>query len=327
MGYRIFLTGSGIAPAASSYLVEHDCTLMTGDPKDRPDDLVRKLRDFGPHALIVRQGQITAAVQEAAPELAVICKHGVGTDGIDIDTATRRGIPVLYTPRANFESTAEHTVALLLALIRRIPQDDRRIRGGVFDKRAFDGLELLGKTLGLIGWGQIARRVAELVAPFRMQVVVYHPSRTPEALPDHVRKVETVDDLFRDADVISLHCSLTEATRHLVNADAIGRMKEGVHLVNTARGDLIDENALVQALTTGRVRAAALDVFATEPPPPDHPLFGLENVIVTTHVAGVSDNSSINMGMESARNVLAVLRGEDVDPVAVKNPEVLRRGR
>jgi D-3-phosphoglycerate dehydrogenase len=323
MGFRIFLTGSGVAPAARAYLTERDCTLMTGDPKDGPEDLIRKLAEFKPHALIVRQGQITDAVQGAAPDLAVICKHGVGTDNIDVDAATRRGIPVFYTPRANFESAAEHTLGLLLALVRRIPEHDRRIRGGVFDKKAYDGLELLGKTLGLVGFGQIGRRVAQLVAPFRMSVLAYHPSRTAEALPDYIRKVGSVEDIFRDADIVSLHCPLTDTTRTLINTDSISRMRNGVHLINTARGELIDEAALVSALKAGRIRGAALDVFATEPPPADHPLFGLDNVIVTTHVAGVSDNSSINMGMDSARNVLAVLNGEDLDRMALKNPAVL----
>jgi D-3-phosphoglycerate dehydrogenase len=327
MGYRIFLTGSGIVPAARAYLTERDCILMTGDPKDGPDDLVRKLGEFRPHALIVRQGQITDAVQAAAPDLAVICKHGVGTDNIDIDAATRRGIPVCYTPRANFESAAEHTLGLMLALVRRIPEHDRRIRGGVFDKKTYDGLELLGKTLGLVGFGQIGRRVAELVAPFRMTVLAYHPSRTAEPLPDYIRKVGSTDDVFRGADIVSLHCPLTDTTRNLVNAESIGRMRDGVHIVNTARGELVDEAALASALRTGRVRGAALDVFATEPPPADHPLCGLENVIVTTHIAGVSDNSSLNMGMESARNVLAVLRGEAVDQRALKNPAALARRR
>lgn len=326
MGFRIFLTGSGIAPAARAHLTERDCTLMTGDPKDGPDDLARKLAEFRPHALIVRQGKVTDAVQAAAPDLAVICKHGVGTDGIDIAAATRRGIPVFYTPRANYESAAEHTLGLMLALVRRIPEDDRRIRGGVFDKKAYDGLELLGKTLGLVGFGQIGRRVAALVAPFQMSVLAYHPSQTAEPLPVYIRKVDGIETIFRNADIVSLHCPLTADTRRMVNAESIGRMKEGAHLVNTARGELIDEPALAAALRTGRIRGAALDVFETEPPPADHPLFGLDNVIVTTHVAGVSDNSFINMGMDSARHVLAVLNQEDVDERALKNPSV-RGGR
>jgi D-3-phosphoglycerate dehydrogenase len=323
MTYRVFLTGSGIVPAARAYLTERGCTLMTGDPKDGPDDLIRKLAEFRPHALIVRQGQITDAVQDAAPDLAVICKHGVGTDNIDVAAATRRGIPVFYTPRANFESAAEHTVGLILALVRRIAEHDRRIRAGVFDKKAFDGLELLGKTLGLVGFGQIGRRVAQLVAPFRMSVLAYHPSNTAEPLPDYLRKVGSVEEILAGADIVSLHCPLTDTTRQLINADSLARMRPGAHLVNTARGELIDEEALVSALAAGRLRGAALDVFAAEPPPADHPLFGLEHVIVTTHVAGVSDNSSVNMGMDSARTVLAVLNREEPDRLALKNPAAL----
>lgn len=323
MAHRIFLTGSGIAPVAQAYLRDRGCTLVTGEPADSPDDLVRKLSGFDPHALIVRQGKITDAVQAAAPSLAVICKHGVGTDNIDIAAATKRGIPVFYTPRANFESAAEHTLALMLSLVRRIPAHDRRIRSGVFDKKGYDGLELLGKTLGLIGFGQIGRRVAELVAPFRMQVRVYHPSKSGESLPDYIKKVDSPEAVLAEADIISLHCPLTEKTRNLINADTIARMKAGVHLINTARGGLIDEAALEAALRDGRIRGAALDVFETEPPATDHPLFALENVIVTTHVAGVSDNSSINMGMDSAKNVLAVLEDGEIDRMSLKNPEVI----
>lgn len=326
MSYRVFLTGSGIAADASHYLTQHGCTLMTGTPDDRPEDLVRKLGRFRPDALIVRQGRITEAVQAAAPDLKIICKHGVGTDNIDIEAATRRGIPVLYTPGANTESVAEHTLALIFSLARGIPIHDRLVRRGTFDKNAYAGRELLGKTLGLVGFGRIGRRVAELAAPLGMAVLVYHPSRKNGALPERVREAQTIDDVMRNSDIISLHCPLTEQTRNLVNRDSIQRMKPGVYLVNTARGGLINETDLVAALQQGHVRGAALDVFEHEPLAQDSPLVGLDNVILTPHVAGVSDNSAVNMGLESARHVLAVLGGGKVDPSAVKNPEVLAAG-
>lgn len=325
MSYRIFLTGSGIAPEAQALLREHNCIFETGDPKDSPQDLARKVGAFDPHAMIVRQGTISAEVQAAAPSLRAICKHGVGTDNIDIAAASERGIVVLYTPRANFEAAAEHTFALIFALLRRLTSEDRRVRQGIFDKKNYAGQELLGKTLGLIGYGKIARRLAEMVAPFNVRVLVYHPSSTAEALPAHVRKVKEVEEIFAAADIISLHCPLTPATKGLIDRASIAQMKPGVLLINTARGGIIDEGDLLQALRDGHIAGAALDVFETEPPPADHPLFSLENVILSTHVAGVSDNSARNMGLDSVRQVLAALRDEPLDPEAVLNPEVLRR--
>lgn len=323
MSYRIFITGSGIAEEAQQLLREENCTFEVGDPKDTPEDLVRKLKAFNPDSLIVRQGKITAEVQDAAPNLKVICKHGVGTDNIDIQAAAQRGIPVMFTPFANFESVAEHTLALILSLIRRIPNEDKRIRNGVFDKKKYDGLELPGKTLGIIGFGHIGRRLAELVAPFKMKVLAYHPSCTGEALAPYISKVKNAADIFPQADIISLHCPLTPETKGMINTKTISQMKQGVYIINTARGGIVNEKDLFRALQEGRVGGAALDVFEVEPPAADHPLFQLGNVIFTTHVAGASDNSLKNMGTDSVKNVLAVLNGESPDMESLVNKEVL----
>lgn len=325
MAYRIFLTGTGIAEQAREALREHGCIVECGDARDSEADLIRKLSAFDPDALIVRQGRITAEVQAAAPGLKVICKHGVGTDNIDIDAATRRGIPVLFTPGTNADAAAEHTLALILSLTRQIPRQDARIRSGIFDKKGYDGLELRGRTVGLIGFGRIARRVAELLAPFHVDVRVYHPSATEEALPRHITKVGGVEEIFRTCDVISLHCPLTDDTRNLIDGEAIARMRRGVLLINTARGGLIDEDALVRALRDGHVGGAALDVFQSEPLPPDHALRDLGTVVLTTHVAGISERSFVNMGMQSVHNVLAALERQPLDPATVVNPEVLTR--
>lgn len=325
MSYRIFITGSGIAEEAQQLLSEKNCIFEVGDPKDTPEDLVRKLKAFNPDGLIVRQGKITAAVQDAAPNLKAICKHGVGMDNIDVQAATQRDIPVMFTPLANFESVAEHTLALILSLARRIPLEDKRIRNGVFDKKKYDGLELLGKTLGIIGFGHIGRRLAELVAPFKMKVVIYHPSCTGEDLPPYMSKVKNVADIYPQADIISLHCPLTPDTKGMINTQTIAQMKEGVYIINTARGGIVNENDLFRALQEGRVGGAALDVFEVEPPAADHPLFQLDNVIFTTHVAGASDNSLKNMGVDSVKNILAVLNGESPDPESLANKEALER--
>lgn len=322
MSYRIFIAGSGIAAKAQQYLRDEDCTFEVGDPKDTPQDIAQRVRAFSPDAIIVRQGKITADVQNAAATLRAICKHGVGTDNIDVDAATKRGIPVMFTPLANYESVAEHTLALILSLFRRITVENERIRKGVFDKGKYAGLELWGKTLAIVGFGHVGRRLSELVAPFRVKVVVYHPSCTIETLPEHVSKVQGLEDALPGADIVTLHCPLTPQTRGLINRHTIAQMKHGVYIVNTARGGIVNETDLLDGLQDGRVGGAALDVFEVEPPASSNPLVRMDNIVFTSHVAGVSDNSYLNMGMNSVRNVLAVLKGEPLDIASVINREV-----
>ena len=318
--YRIFITGSGLCAPAQEYLLAQTCIALTGDPRDTPEDIATQLRAFQPNALIVRQGKISAAVMDAAGGgLGAICKHGVGTDNIDINAASARNIPVMVTPNANFEAVAQHSLGMILALARRIPSQERRLRGGVFDKAGYDGLELGGRTLGLIGFGRVGRRLAALVAPLGMQVVIYHPSQRAESLPGKARKVDSVEAVFELADILSLHCPLREENRGLINRRSIELMKPGACLINTARGGLIVEAELVQALESGRLGGAALDVFEVEPPAADNPLFALDSVIATPHIAGSSDQSLLNMGRDAVDNVLAVLRGEAVDARSLLN--------
>ncbi len=183
-------------------------------------------------------------VLESASNLKVICKHGVGTENIDINAASKKGIPVLFTPWANYESVAEHTLALILALIRRIPSQDASIRCGKFDKSKFDGLELFGKYLGIVGFGHIGRRLAELVAPFKMVVLAYNPLDVKKISQPYIRKVQHLEDLYVQSDIISLHCPLTPDTKNMINEHSIRQMKPGVMLINTARGGLIKETDL-----------------------------------------------------------------------------------
>ncbi len=323
MSHRIFITGTPIAEAALQILRNRKCLLEIGEPTDTPDDLVRKLARFDPDGLIVRQGRITAAVQDAPRRLRVICKHGVGTDNIDIEEATKRGIPVLFTPGTNAESVAEHALGLILSLTRRIPQQDRRIRGGVYEKATYDGQELHGKTLGLVGFGHVGRRLCGLVAPFEMTVLVHDPFWTAEPLAGHVSMVQHLEELLPRVDILSLHCPLSPSTKGLINRRTIAMMKRGACLVNTARGGIVDEHDLVEALRSGHVGGAALDVLKQEPPAADSPLFDLDNVVLTPHVSGTSERSMSNMGQQAVRNVLAVLEGESVDPRSVLNGQVL----
>ena len=323
MHFRVFMTGSGISEVARQFLENNHCTLAQGTPQDTPEELAAKIAAFDPHALIVRQGKITPDVQNAAPSLKVICKHGVGLDNIDVDHATSLGIPVMFTPGANFESVAEHTLALILALTRYIPFENTRVKQGTFDKKHYAGLELKGKTIGLIGYGPIARRLLQLLEPFGVNALVCRRSQQKIDLPAYARQVDSWNTLFEKSDIISLHCPLTPDTTGLINADNIARMKRGVYLINTARGAMIAEQALADALQTGHIAGAALDTLTTEPPPANHPLMKWDNVIITPHVGGSSDLSLTNMGMGAAKNILAVLRGEPIDTAAVKNKAVV----
>ena len=185
----------------------------------------------------------------------------------------------------------------------------------------FGGQDLLGRTLGLVGFGRIARRLSELVAPFHMKVLVYHPSNTDEALPRYISKVSSITDIFSQSDIVSLHAPLTEDTKGMVDSVAFARMKKGAYLINTARGSLVNEDHLVTALQDRQIRGAALDTFAVEPLAKNSPLYHLDNVVMTMHTAGNSDSSLKNMAMDSVRNIMAALKNEPLDPRMVINKE------
>lgn len=323
MSFKIFMSGSGVVDDVAAFLRAEGCMCETGDPADTPEDIAGKLRSFNPDGVIVRQGKITDIVQDAAPNLKVISKHGVGTDNIDIEAATKRGIVVTFTPGANSEAVAEHTLALALSLVRMIPNQDRLIHSGIFDKKRYSGTELFGKTVGVIGYGRIGKRVSELFASLGTKVVVYQPSFTDETLPPNISNVATVETLYRQADIISLHVPLTENTRGMIDRSAIAKMQDHVIIINTARGALINEMDLVEALRTKKLNGAALDCFEVEPLRQDHPLLNFENVVVTAHVAGLSDRTLTNMGMQAAKNALAILRKESINPEYVLNRSVL----
>lgn len=323
MSYRFFITGSGIAPEAQSLLEKNNCIFLNGSPEDTEEDLVYKISKFNPDVLIVRQGNISSMVIDSAKNLKVICKHGVGTDNIDIDAAAKKGIPVFITHLANYESVAEHTLALLLSLMRKINIQNRIIREGVFAKKNYDGLELYGKTIGLIGFGRIGRRFCELLSPFKMHGIVFHPSNTSETMPLNFSKTSSLENIFSQADIISLHCPLTPKTRHLINKSAFSIMKKGAYLINTARGGIIKEDDLIQALQKKLIAGAALDVFEDEPPQFNNQLFAFENVIVTSHIAGISDNSFKNMGIGAVENALKFLGNNSYDDALINHPAIL----
>ena len=279
--------------------------------------LVEQIRDA--HALVTRLTKVTPAVIDAAPSLRVVSRHGVGVDSVDVAYATARGIPVLYTPAANAESVAEHTLGMMLAVSKMILLGDRAQRNGDFQSRTrLIGLELYGKTLGVIGAGRIGGRVARMCrAALDMHVIAYDPL---VAADDARLQVADLTDLLQEADYISLHAPLTGATRGLIGPREFNLMKPTAILINCARGGILDEEALATALLEGQIAGAAIDAWEQEPPPADHPLFALENVIVSPHMAAHTEEAMIRMATTLAHDVTRVL--QDERPHFCVNPEV-----
>ena len=235
--------------------------------------------------LIVRsETKMTAELLESAGRLRVIGRAGVGVDNIDVAAATQRGVVVMNAPDGNTMTTAEHTLALLLALARRVPQGNASLRAGRWERKRFVGTELRGKTLGVVGLGRIGRVVASRARGFEMRVVAFDPFVAPEQVRDAEIELAPLEEVCARADFLTVHTPLTPETRGIVGARELARVKPGVYVINCARGGLVDERALYAAIEEGRVAGAALDVFEEEPPAADHPLLALEEVIATPHL-------------------------------------------
>lgn len=259
-------------------------------------------------AWILRSGtEVTAELLESAPSLKVIGRAGVGVDNIDIEAATRRGILVMNTPGGNAVSVAEHTLALLLALARRIPSASESTRQGEWRKSEFSGYELKGKTLGLIGFGRIGQEVARRAQAFEMAVLAYDPFVAAALAREMGVELVQLEELLTRADFLSLHATLTPETERVLNRERLSQTKRGVRIVNTARGELIDEAALAEALQSGQVAGAALDVFGSEPPGTS-PLLRLPNVIATPHIGGSTAEAQEEVGWRIAQQVRDYLK-------------------
>jgi D-3-phosphoglycerate dehydrogenase len=267
----------------------------------KPAELATIIGGFD--GLAVRSAtKVTEAVLRSAGRLRVVGRAGIGVDNIDVPAATSRGVVVMNTPFGNAITTAEHAIALILALARRIPAADRSTQAGRWEKNRFLGVELTNKTLGVIGCGNIGSIVADRALGLRMKVVAYDPYLTLErAQAIGVEKVE-IDTLLARADVITLHTPLTDATRHILDAAALAKCRPGVRIVNCARGGLIDETALAAALDSGHVAGAALDVFVTEPAT-SHPLFGRDDVICTPHLGASTTEAQENVAIQVAEQI------------------------
>jgi D-3-phosphoglycerate dehydrogenase len=272
-----------------------------------PKEYAQHLADAD--ALVVRSAvKVTKQVLEQAPKLRAIGRAGVGVDNVDLPAATAAGVLVMNTPGGNAVSVAEHTLALMLAMARSIPQASVSTKAGKWEKKKFMGNELRGKVLGIIGLGSIGREVARRARAFEMKIVACDPYVSPGALEDLSVEMVSLEALYAVSDYIALHMALTPETRSMISRDALAKMKTGVRIVNCARGELVDGAALKEALDSGKVAGAALDVFEVEPPAADSPLFGVDSVLATPHIAGSTEEAQEIVGVRIAEQLTEYLR-------------------
>ncbi len=298
----ILITGADLAPQALALLDGHEIVYAGKTPTE--ESLVALCREHDPVAIIVRYGKVGAAVMDAAPSLKVISKHGSGTDTIDKVAAQARGIEVVAAVGANAAAVAEQALALLLACAKSVVELNARMHDGHWDKATHKSLELGGRTIGLIGLGAIGLRFARMADALGMRVIGFDPYA--RNLPDHIQAVD-LETIWRESDAISLHCPLTADNQALLGAETLARCKRGVIVVNTARGGLIDESALLAAVRSGQVMAAGLDSFAQEPMAAGHPFQHEPNFVLSPHIGGVTSDAYVNMGVGAAKNLLQVL--------------------
>ena len=260
-------------------------------------------------AMIVRaETKVTRKLLEAAPQLRVVGRAGVGVDNIDVEAATQRGVVVMNTPGGNTISTAELSFSMILSLARKVPQAHGSMAAGKWDKKQFQGTELYGKTLGVLGMGRIGGEVAKRALAFGMKVLAYDPFLTEaRAKALGVELVGELDAVYRDADFITIHMPVTDQTRGMLNAAAFAKMKPKVYIVNCARGEIIVENDLIAALDSGKVAAAAIDVFAVEPLPEDHPFRKHPGIVLTPHLGASTKEAQDKCGVEVAEVITGYL--------------------
>ena len=304
-GKPVFLvTGSDLADAALALLGDYEVVYAGKTPTE--DDIVALCKQHDPVAIIVRYSKVGAAAMDVAPSLKVISKHGSGTDTIDKIAAGKRGVKVVSAVGANAAAVAEQALALLLACAKSVVTLNERMHAGHWDKATHKSVELEGRTVGVIGLGAIGLRFARMADAMGMRVLGHDPFA--KDLPEYVQSVELAT-IFRESDAISLHCPLTPDNAKLIDARTLASCKPGVIVVNTARGGLIDEPALLEAIRRGQVASAGLDSFTVEPMTAPHPFHGEARITLSPHIGGVTADAYVKMGVAAATNALAVLNG------------------
>jgi len=323
------LISDNLSPRGVAELRRHEPFQVDQRVGLAPDELKRVIGGY--HALIVRsETRVTADIIGAAHDLKVIGRAGTGVDNIDVEAATLRGIVVMNAAGGNSVTTAEHTIALLMSLARKIPQATATLKAGKWDKKRFMGTELCGKTLGIIGLGNIGKIVASRATGLSLKVIAYDPFLSKEMASKVGVEVVTLDELCARADFVTVHTPLTDETRGIIGEAAFAKMRDGVRVINCARGGLVDEDALYHAIKSGRVAGAALDVFVEEPPPKDHPLLSLEDVITTPHLGASTTEAQDQVALTIAEQVAAFLESGavagavNIPAVSPETLEVLR---
>lgn len=309
------ISDRGVDDLRASELLEVD--VKTGL---KPAELLEIVAEYS--AIVVRsQTKITAEVIAAAPKLRVVGRAGVGVDNVDVPAATAKGVIVMNTPGGNTISTAEHAFSLLMSTARNIPQADASVKSGKWDRKTFEGVELYNKTLGILGMGRIGTEIARRAIAFGMRVLAYDPYLSPaKARSLQVELVEDLDEVVKAVDFLTMHMPLTAETRHMLDARRLALMKPSARIVNCARGGLVDEAALAEALREGRLAGAALDVFEVEPPPAESPLLTLKNIVFTPHLGASTAEAQESVGIEIAQAIrAALLEGEIRNAVNVPN--------
>ena len=277
----------------------------------KPEELKETIKDY--HALVVRSAtKVTGEVINAAGKLKVIGRAGVGLDNVDLEAATNKGIIVMNTPAGNTISTAEHTMSMLLALSRNIPLADLSLKSGEWKRSKFMGVELYGKTMGILGLGRIGTEVSKRAISFGMRIIAYDPFLSREIAEALGIELVELKELFKRSDYISVHAPLTDETRHIISDKELALMKNGVRLINCARGGIIDEEALLRALDAGKVAGAALDVFEKEPPDFSSPLLKHKNVVVTPHLGASTKEAQVNVAIEICESVRDALLNQGI---------------
>ncbi|PRD42457.1 hydroxyacid dehydrogenase [Phyllobacterium phragmitis] len=328
MNKTILVTGPDLDPNATKLLVEHGYEAVHTPPYADSAVISQYLQTTGAVGIVSRMGRIDESVIAGAPQLRVISKHGVGVDNIDLDAAARRGIPVLVATGANAVSVAEHAIALLLAIVKRILPLDAGLRAGRWEKPGFAGREIAGSTLGLFAMGAIAQATGRIAKGLGMTVIGYDPYAGESVFEElQVERCGSFDELLSRSNVLSLHCPLNDQTRNILDAVAIARMPQGSYVINTARGGLIDEAALLEAVRSGHLAGAGLDTFAVEPPKADHPFFAEPRIVLTPHIGGVTREAGARVGVDAVRGIFQVLAGEPVQPERIANRKLLEAAK
>ena len=267
-----------------------------------PEDLIKELQDTD--ALIIRSStKVTKDVFAAVNKLKIIGRAGIGVDNIDCNTATERGVIVVNTPSGNATTTAEHAIAMLMSLSRHIPQADKSMNGGKWEKSKFTGIEVTGKVLGVFGYGNIGKIAADRAQGLKMRVIVFDPFLTAEVAAKDGVELVTKEKLFERADYITVHVPLNDSTRNLINKNTIETMKTGVRIINCARGGIVNESDLIEGLDSGKIAGAAIDVFEEEPPPQDNPLLKHDSVICTPHLGASTAEAQVNVAVQVAEQI------------------------